>query len=217
MYTSIYPLCAVTTGPIIPTTSPALPTPPPPTERSMILKACTFAANWHGSQTRKDAKKTAYITHPLTVASMLESVGCDETVIVGSILHDVLEDTDCTETDIMTTFDADILKLVLEVTHNTYLTREEKHQHLLKNLKKMSHNAVLIKIADRTHNLRDVKNFDQLPAGFDVEKAIDYARKSRQMYNVILDRLVTDPKCSKLLFLLDRAICDIEQQDKSVE
>lgn len=176
-----------------------------------VVCAAAFAAKWHGSQTRKDAAKTAYITHPLMVAAHLESVGCDEQTKIAGILHDVLEDTGCTENEMILVAGAEITSLVLEVTHNKYIPREQKHTNLVHQLSSMSERALMIKVADRTHNLRDVKDLSRLPDGFTEAKVFDYARKSRELYVTIQNRsLQSSSPLLKLLRFFDRAIRDIE-------
>ena len=176
-----------------------------------VVYIAALAARWHGSQTRKDAAKTAYITHPLMVASMLQSVGCSQKTVVGGLLHDVLEDTSCDENEMTLAVGAEVTALVLEVTHNKYLTREQKHEKLCEQLKTMSKEACMIKVADRTHNLRDLKDLENLPDGFTKEKVFDYARKSRRIFHILCQRSFGDASLTKLGELLNRAIRDIEE------
>ena len=185
------------------------------TRTMSLIQIIALAARWHGSQTRKDKAKTAYITHPLMVAAMLESAGCSERTVIGGVLHDVLEDTNCDENEMTLTVGADITALVLEVTHNKQLTREQKHEKLCEKLKYMSIEACMIKLADRAHNLRDLKNLDDLPDGFTREKVIDYVHKSRQIYDIVFRRNFYDPTILKLCKMLDRAIRDIEELDNT--
>lgn len=195
--------------------------PVPPTQilsdPMKVVHITAFAARWHGSQTRKDAAKTAYITHPLMVASMLQSVGCSQKTVIGGILHDVLEDTNCDENEMMLAIGAEVTALVLEVTHNKYLSREQKHEKLCEQLPYMSKEACMIKVADRTHNLRDLKDLERLPDGFTKEKVYDYARKSRQIYNIITRLGFGDQSLTTLSKFLDRAIRYIEELDDSAQ
>ena len=181
-----------------------------PTE---YLRIAALAARWHGSQTRKDAAKTAYITHPLMVAAMMQNAGCPTKAVIGGILHDVLEDTSCDENEMTLTVGTEITALVLEVTHNKHLTREQKHEKLCEQLVFMSKEACMIKVADRTHNLRDLKDLDNLPDGFTKEKVFDYARKSRQILEIVRQRNFENDSLNLLKGLFDRAIRDIEEVD----
>ena len=82
----------------------------------LILKAIRFAAEKHIDQRRKDSKSSPYINHPIQVAETLWTVGevHDLTLLVASILHDTLEDTDTKPEEIRAEFGEDVLALVLE-------------------------------------------------------------------------------------------------------
>ena len=83
----------------------------------MILKATEFAANKHRGQFRKGNLNTPYINHPIKVAYILERAGInDEEVLAAAILHDVIEDTDVTYSDIKNIFNERVADVVLEVS-----------------------------------------------------------------------------------------------------
>ena len=81
----------------------------------MILKAAEFAATKHRGQFRKGNLNTPYINHPIKVANLLENVGVkDVEVLVAALLHDVVEDTNTTYSDIRNVFNQRVADFVLD-------------------------------------------------------------------------------------------------------
>ena len=123
----------------------------------MILKATEFAANKHRGQFRKGNLNTPYINHPIKVAYILERAGVDdEEILAAAILHDVIEDTDVTYSDIKNIFNERVADIVLEVSDDKELTREERKDRQVKNASRLSEEAKLIRIADKICNIQDV-------------------------------------------------------------
>jgi guanosine-3',5'-bis(diphosphate) 3'-pyrophosphohydrolase len=123
---------------------------------NVIVKAADFAAGKHRVQRRSDTSLTPYINHPLGVAQLLSSVAGVETtdVLVAAILHDTVEDTDCTLDEIEREFGLVVRNIVAEVTDNKTLTKVERKRQQIKHAPHMSHEAKLVKLADKLHNLR---------------------------------------------------------------
>ena|SRR3990167_8446332 len=110
-----------------------------------------FAVKAHGSQTRKDGK-TPYWTHLDGVVEILQEAGVtDDVTLSAAYLHDVLEDTKVTLTELAEKFGIEISSVVLECTRQPGVHRDVYSNHF----KTASHNACIIKLADRLYNLED--------------------------------------------------------------
>lgn len=122
-----------------------------------FLRALSFAAYKHRNQRRKD-NKTPYINHPIAVASILlnEAGIADEAVLIAALLHDTVEDTDTALEEIEQHFGPMICGLVNEVTDDKSLPSAVRKQQQIKHASELSNSAKLIKLADKTANLRDI-------------------------------------------------------------
>ena len=134
----------------------------PGADFAMIDKAYHYAVEHHGEQKRKDG--SPYVTHPIAVAQIVaDELHLDSESIVASLLHDCIEDTDATYVDISHEFSPTIANLVegvSKLSRVVYTTKEEEQmENLRKMLMAMSRDirVILIKIADRTHNMRTME------------------------------------------------------------
>ena len=134
----------------------------PGADLAMIDKAYRFAVAHHGEQKRKDG--SPYVTHPIAVAQIVaEELHLDSESIVAALLHDTIEDTDVTYEDVSREFSrtiADLVEGVSKLTRVVYTTKEEEQmENLRKMLMAMAKDirVILIKIADRTHNMRTME------------------------------------------------------------
>jgi len=134
----------------------------PGADFAMIEKAYRYAVLHHGEQKRKDG--SPYVTHPIAVAQIVaDELHLDSESIVASLLHDCIEDTDATYENISKEFSPTIANLVegvSKLTRVVYTTKEEEQmENLRKMLMAMSKDirVILIKIADRTHNMRTME------------------------------------------------------------
>ena len=138
-----------------------------------VIKAVNFAALAHKDQKRKDIEQTPYINHPLKVADILIDNGVeDEDTIVAAILHDVIEDTDFCYDDIVCDFSKEIADLVLEVSDDKSLPKDERKRLQIEHAPFLSDKAKLIKIADKIANLEDI--LFSAPVGWTKERRIKY-------------------------------------------
>lgn len=124
----------------------------------VIEKAYYFAKEKHEGQFRLSGEP--YIYHPMNVASILISIYADYETISAGLLHDVLEDCDCTADEMKDAFGENILKLVQGVTKLSRIHFSTENEYLIDYYKKiivgMSEDVrvIIIKLADRLHNMR---------------------------------------------------------------
>lgn len=124
----------------------------------VIQQAYLFAQEKHEGQFRKSGEP--YITHPLNVAQILTTIYADYETISAGLLHDVLEDCDCTVAQMEELFGKNITKLVQGVTKLSKIHFSTENEYLIDYYKKiivgMSEDVrvIIIKLADRLHNMR---------------------------------------------------------------
>ena len=129
-----------------------------PPELALVERAFDFSASAHRGQFRKSGEP--YITHPLAVASILSQWRLDAQGLAAALLHDVMEDTSVTKTELETTFGkpvADMVDGVSKLDQIAFDTREEAQaESFRKMLLAMASDVrvILIKLADRLHNMR---------------------------------------------------------------
>ncbi len=125
---------------------------------SKIVSAYELADKYHSGQKRESGEP--YITHPLAVAYILLELGMDTDTVCAALLHDVVEDTDCTLEELQKRFGPDVAMLVNGVTKlkkvATFTKDEQKAENIRKILLAMSEDirVIIIKLADRLHNMR---------------------------------------------------------------
>ncbi len=140
----------------------------------LITKAVDFAADKHRGQSRKDAVNTPYINHPISLARLLTNDGgiTDTNVIVAALLHDTVEDTDATVEDIGDLFGKEIKNIVMEVTDDKSLPSTERKRLQIEHASKISHEAKLVKLADKICNLQDI--ITSPPVNWSLERKREY-------------------------------------------
>ena len=127
-----------------------------------IEAAYRYAAEKHGAQKRKDG--SPFVTHPLAVAQIVaDELHLDSESIIAALLHDCIEDTDATWDDVAAHFSPTVANLVEGVSKLTRVHYTSKEEEQMENLRKMlmamakDIRVILIKIADRTHNMRTME------------------------------------------------------------
>jgi (p)ppGpp synthase/HD superfamily hydrolase len=116
--------------------------------------AYDFAARMHSGQTRKGAAGEPYVNHVIDVAARVaKSPHADRTLILGALLHDVVEDTAGTAETIAEMFGDAVAQLVLEVTDNKALPKPQRKRLQEETVRFKSDHAKRIKLADKASNL----------------------------------------------------------------
>ena len=158
----------------------------PGANMELINQAVEYAREKHKDQKRKDG--SPYIIHPLAVAEIVAEMGLDMDAILGALLHDCIEDTDASFDDIAARFGTATAELVEGVTKLTRANFSSTEEAQMENLRKMfmamskDIRVVLIKIADRLHNMRTMQY--QTPA-----KQISKCRETMDIYAPLAHRL----------------------------
>ena len=143
-------------------------------ELKLLLKALAFAAARHKDQRRKDADASPYINHPITLANVLciEGHVTDIEVICGALLHDTVEDTGTRPEELETEFGKAIRDIVMELTDDKTLPKQERKQAQIEHAAGISDKAKLVKLADKISNLRDIVNSP--PPDWSLERRCEY-------------------------------------------
>lgn len=141
---------------------------------SVFLKAMKFSAEKHRDQRRKDEQESPYINHPIEVANVLWTIGdvYDTTTIVAALLHDTIEDTNTTPEEIRSNFGEDVLALVLEVSDDKNLPKQERKRKQIDKAPSLSFGAKQLKLADKICNVGDIANFP--PKNWSWQRRVDY-------------------------------------------
>jgi len=155
-------------------------------ESEKLRRAFVFAYKAHGAQQRKTGEP--YIIHPLATTEILTELEVDTDTLVAALLHDTVEDTEVSVNLIRELFGEDVSLLVDGVTKLGRIPYSSKEETQAENMRKMflamakDIRVVLIKLADRLHNMRTIKH---LP----VEKQMEKARETKDIYAPLAHRL----------------------------
>jgi GTP diphosphokinase / guanosine-3',5'-bis(diphosphate) 3'-diphosphatase len=134
----------------------------PATNEDLLNRAYVYAMRAHGEQKR--ASGDPYFSHPLQVAAILTDLKLDDATIAAALLHDTIEDTDATRVEIDRLFGKDIGTLVEGLTKLKRLDLVSKEAKQAENLRKLllaiaaDVRVLLIKLADRLHNMRTLEH-----------------------------------------------------------
>ena len=144
-----------------------------------LLAAARYAAERHHGQRRKGAADLPYVMHVFDVARRLAEVRPDdETLILGAILHDVVEDTSGTREEIASLFGEDVASLVMEVTDDKSLPKARRKELQVKHVPHLSDAAKRLKFADKASNLTAIVD---APPDWDDQRKRAYADWAEQV------------------------------------
>jgi len=158
----------------------------PDDDLDLLRRAFDFAAEQHGSQTRRSGEP--YLSHPLTVAQILADLRLDVTALCAALLHDIVEDTQIPLAEVSRRFGGEVARLVEGVTKISRLELLSPEVRQVESVRKMllamvsDVRVVLIKLADRLHNMRTL---EFLPPA----KQERIARETLDIYAPIAHRL----------------------------
>jgi guanosine-3',5'-bis(diphosphate) 3'-pyrophosphohydrolase len=141
---------------------------------SSVFHALAFAAHKHRDQRRKGVEASPYINHPIAVAEILAREGSvsDINILAAAILHDTVEDTECTFEELEAEFGIDVANLVREVTDDKTLPKLERKALQVERARSASSAAKQIKIADKVSNIRDITSSP--PADWPLARRVEY-------------------------------------------
>ena len=156
-------------------------------EKKIIIKAINFSKIAHKDQTRKSGDP--YIIHPIEVAKILTTINLDASAITAGLLHDTIEDTTISTKEITEMFGMQISELVEGLTKISKFDLKINKQKLGENYRKLilasskDLRVILIKLADRLHNMRTI-NFIK-----DESKRIDISIETLEIFSPLAQRL----------------------------
>lgn len=152
----------------------------------LIRRAYDFAKEKHGDQLRKSGEP--YIIHPVQVAYILANLELDDATICAALLHDVAEDTDVTIQDLAKEFSPEIAEMVDGVTKLGNLKYTSAEEQQVENYRKMflamgkDIRVILIKLADRLHNMRTLKFLRR-------DRQLAISKETQDLYAPLANRL----------------------------
>ncbi|NEX45940.1 RelA/SpoT family protein [Pseudotabrizicola algicola] len=158
----------------------------PRTNADLIRRAYAYGMVMHEGQFRKSGEP--YFTHPVAVAAILTEQRLDDATIVTALLHDTIEDTKSTYTEIERQFGTEVAELVDGVTKLTNLQLSSTETQQAENFRKLfmamskDLRVILVKLADRLHNMRTIKSMRQ-------EKQAQKARETMEIYAPLAGRM----------------------------
>ena len=151
-----------------------------------VIKAYEFAKKMHGDQCRKSGEP--YIIHPIQVAYTLADLELDTATICAALLHDVVEDTEITNEDLKKEFGIEVAEMVDGVTKLSKIQYVTLKEQQVEDYRKMflamgkDIRVILIKLADRLHNMRTLKFLSR-------ERQIANAQETMDLYAPLANRL----------------------------
>jgi (p)ppGpp synthase/HD superfamily hydrolase len=146
-----------------------------------IMQAADMAARWHVGQRRKGQAAEPYINHLLEVACLVTTAteGGEPDVVIAALLHDSVEDQGITIEAIAGAYGRKVADIVTEVTDDKSLPKAERKRLQVETAGRKSREARLIKLADKTSNLRAIANSP--PPDWPLERRLEYVRWAREV------------------------------------
>jgi (p)ppGpp synthase/HD superfamily hydrolase len=145
----------------------------------LVAQAADFAARRHCEQRRKGVAREPYVNHLAEVAVLLAETTNDPVLVAAGFLHDTLEDTATEFEELEALFGRDVANLVAEVTDDKSLPKAARKQRQVTGAASKTTGARMIKIADKTSNLRAIASSP--PADWGIERALEYVEWAEQV------------------------------------
>ncbi len=158
----------------------------PRTNADLIRRAYAYGFKMHDGQMRKSGEP--YFTHPVAVAAILTEQRLDDATIVTALLHDTIEDTRSTYSEVAELFGTEVAELVDGVTKLTNLQLSSAQSQQAENFRKLfmamskDLRVILVKLADRLHNMRTIKSMK-------AEKQAQKARETMEIFAPLAGRM----------------------------
>ncbi|MBU0645602.1 MAG: HD domain-containing protein, partial [Alphaproteobacteria bacterium] len=158
----------------------------PKTNANLIREAYAYGREMHEGQFRRSGEP--YFTHPVAVAAILTEQALDDATIITALLHDTIEDTKSTYSEVERKFGTDVAELVDGVTKLTNLQLSSSETKQAENFRKLfmamskDLRVILVKLADRLHNMRTIKSMRP-------EKQLQKARETMDIYAPLAGRM----------------------------
>ena len=158
----------------------------PKTNAPLIRAAYEFGQEMHEGQFRHSGEP--YFTHPVAVAAILSEQRLDDATLVTALLHDTIEDTKASYGEVETLFSSEVAELVDGVTKLTNLQLNSTETKQAENFRKLfmamskDLRVILVKLADRLHNMRTIKAMRP-------EKQAQKARETMDIYAPLAGRM----------------------------
>ncbi len=156
-------------------------------DETVVKKAYNFAVDVHKNQKRLSGDP--YITHPIAVAAILCDLKVDTATITTALLHDTIEDTEATYSEVNKLFGKEIADLVEGVTKISRLEDKSKEYSVAENFRKLilatskDIRVLLVKLADRLHNMRTISNITN------PDKRLRIAKETMEIYSPLAERM----------------------------
>ncbi len=158
----------------------------PRSNADLIRRAYAYGFKMHDGQMRKSGEP--YFTHPVAVAAILTEQRLDDATIITALLHDVIEDTRSTYTEVASLFGEEVAELVDGVTKLTNLQLSSTESQQAENFRKLfmamskDLRVILVKLGDRLHNMRTIKSMKP-------EKQAQKARETMEIFAPLAGRM----------------------------
>lgn len=148
-----------------------------------LMQALKFAADKHRDQRRKGAHKPPYINHLIEVTEQLARVGkiSDPNILLAAALHDAVEDEVATVEEIEAKFGCRVREIVIELTDDKNLSKQERKQKQVEHALHLSLEAKQIKLSDKISNIREIGA--DPPADWDQQQKLDYVAWGEKVVN----------------------------------
>jgi GTP diphosphokinase / guanosine-3',5'-bis(diphosphate) 3'-diphosphatase len=150
-------------------------------EVTLLARAWRVAAEQHVDQRRKGNRAEPYINHLAEVAELVAEAtgGSDARLVAAAVLHDTIEDSDMTRAKLERLFGTDVAQLVAEVSDDTSLPRQERKRLQVAHAPRKSARAKILKLADKTSNLRSVTHSP--PSEWSLDRRRNYLTWARDV------------------------------------